>query len=63
MGFLLRIHVDGNLTRARNISPVRVDVAPVLETPVIDVMLPVALSELIENETTFGNANAAAIVS
>lgn len=62
-GFLLRIQVDGNLTRARNISPVRVADTPVLENPVIEVTLPVALRELIEKLTTFGNAKAKAIVS
>ena len=62
-GFLLSIQVDGNLTRARNTSPVRVDDAPVLENPVIEVTLPVALKELIEKLTTFGSSKAKAIVS
>ena len=63
IGPLLRIHVDGNFTRARKISPVSVADVPEPEIPVIDVMLPVALLLLIVNDTTFGNINACAITS
>lgn len=63
IGLLLRIQVEGNLTRARKISPVNVAAAPLLENPVMEVILPVALIEFITKVTTSGSANAAAMVS
>jgi hypothetical protein len=63
MGPLLIIHVDGNFTRARKISPVSVAAVPELEIAVIEVMLPVAVLLLMVNDTTFGNINVCAITS
>jgi hypothetical protein len=63
MGALLINQVEGNLTLALKISPVNVEVDPLLEIPVIEVTLPVWLRESIRKETTFGKPKARDIIS